>query len=49
MRVLSFMFCAVLLMGASAAWAYDEIQVTERRNNRREGNDGGSKAQAQGI
>ncbi len=29
MRVLSFMFCAVLLMGASAAWAYDEIQVTE--------------------
>ena len=29
MRVLSFMFCAVLLMGASTVWAYDEIQVTE--------------------
>jgi hypothetical protein len=29
MRVLSFMFCAVLLMGASAAGAYDEIQVPE--------------------
>src|SRR2546427_10920034 len=29
MRVLSFMFCAVLLMGATAVWAYDEIQVTE--------------------
>ena len=29
MRVLSFILCAVLLMGASAVWAYDEIQVTE--------------------
>ena len=29
MRVLSFIFCAVLLMGATAVWAYDEIQVTE--------------------
>lgn len=29
MRVWSFIFSAVLLMGASAVGAYDEIQVTE--------------------
>jgi len=30
MRVMPFIFCAVLLlMGATAVWAYDEIQVTE--------------------
>ena len=29
MRALFFIFSAVLLMGATAVWAYDEIQVTE--------------------
>ena len=28
-RVLPFIFCSILLMGAAAAWAYDEVQVTD--------------------